>query len=259
MIERKYNKLCDAGRLTSEIVSAGLPKYLSTGARFYGVITNHSAGSDDTNVLLYDDITQQETDIVDTVVAAHIPIPMPPDPTQPIDSEGKPYVRAESRPICCTTYFTTCGDNGAIGNGKRFAWDFSNSDDDITPPTGYKRKRIEFHFIDIFYMKEGTVYYHNKLKGSYFDQYVVCPAGYYYYKNDGTPALAAEDTIISHYVIKHPMQGSVPMGDELNSESCSSGIPSYYKFWIDVTVPDTDILSNGIIEVEAYRDRTVIL
>ena len=175
------------------------------------------------------------------------------------DIEGKIYVRSESRPVDATTYFTTCGDNGNIGNGKRFAWDFSNTDDDITAPSGYKRKRIEFHFIDTFYMKEGTVYYFNKLKGSYFDQYVICPAGYYYYKNDGTPGYAAVDTIVSHYVIKHPMQGDVPMGDELNSETCSSGIPSYYKFWIEVTVPDTDITSNGVIEVEAYRDRTVIL
>lgn len=259
MIERLYNKLCVGLRLQEEIIAAGLPVDPSQGARFYGVFTVDSATNPYTKVLLYNDITQQETDIVDTVVANHIPTPIPPAPDHPYDSEGKPYVRAESRPINCTTYFTTCADNGSIGNGKRFAWDFSNTDDDITAPSGCKKKRLEFSFIDTVWMKEGTVYYKNALKGSYFDQYIVCPTGYYYYKNDGTIALAAEDTVVSHYVIKHPMQGDVPMGDELNSESCSGGIPSYYKFRIEIVVPDTDSTSNGVIEIEMYRERTVIL
>lgn len=188
-------------------------------------------------------------------------------PCQEMDADGKPYVRAESRPLDCTTYFTTSGDLGKagdsdiiIGGGNRIAWDFSNDDDEIeTGDSDFKRKRIELSFADTIYVKEGTVYFYNKLKGSYVDFYVVCPTGYYYYKNDKTPAQASEDTVIAHYMIKHPMQGSVPMGDELNTETCSSGIPNYYKFWCEITVPIEDTESNGYMEMEIYRERTVIL
>lgn len=49
------------------------------------------------------------------------------------------------------------------------------------------------------------------------------------------------------------------MGDELNSETTSSAIPPNYKFWLEVTVPESDNLSNGWVEIELYRKRTVIL
>ena len=181
------------------------------------------------------------------------------------DADGKPYVRAESRPLNCTTYFTTCGDEGKgesgtiIGGGNRIEWDFSNDDDEIDAPSGFKRKRIELGFCDTVYIKEGTVYYMNAVKGSYMDFYVVCPTGGYYYTNDGTPTQATEDTVIAHYMIAHPIQGDVPMGDELNTESCSSGLPNYFKFWCEITVPNSDETSNGSMEMEIYRERTVIL
>jgi len=176
-------------------------------------------------------------------------------------NDGKLTMRAESRPLECTTCFCGQADSDSgIGDGKILGWDFSNEDDDITPSgVDYKRKRVEFTFLDSVWIKEGTIYYHNTLKNSYLDLYVVCPSGNYYYTNDGTLTLATEDTVTAHYMLHHPIQGTVAMGDELNTESCSNEIPSYYKFWLEVTVPDTDEVSNGHLEIELYRCRTEIL
>ncbi|RLI54443.1 MAG: hypothetical protein DRP09_13040 [Candidatus Thorarchaeota archaeon] len=180
----------------------------------------------------------------------------------PRDQDGKPYARAETRPINCTTVFTGVGDSDSnIGDGKSLTWDFSNDDDLVTDgvPEGYKRKRIEFKFLDSVWIKDGTVFFFNAKKGSYADIYIVCPAGYYYYDNNGVPHLATEDTPIAHYVSRYPIQGDCPMGDELNSETCSSEIPNYYKFWLEITVPDSDTASNGAVVLEMYRRRTLVL
>jgi len=181
-------------------------------------------------------------------------------PITPLSDDGKTVVRAESRPLDTTTYFTMAGDSeNNIGDGKKLFWDFSNNDDIVEAPEGYKRKRVEFSFIDSVYIKEGALYFHNAKKGSYVCVAVVCPAGQYYYKNDGSPALATEDIMISRYVNHHFFQNNCPMGDELNTESCSAEIPSNYKFWIEVTVPDIDEDSNGYISMELYRKRTRVL
>jgi hypothetical protein len=139
-------------------------------------------------------------------------------------------------------------------------WDFSNSDDQVTPPTGYKRKRMDLTFIDPIYIKEGTLYFHNAPKGCYGDCYVICPTGGWYYTNAGALVQAAEPTNILHYVNKHPMQGSVPMGDELNTEETQiNPILPGYILRIEVTTPDSDVTSNGVVEFESFRGRTVIL
>lgn len=173
--------------------------------------------------------------------------------------DGKPIVRSESRPIGCTTYFTSVGDDTGIGDGTELSWDFSNSTDDVPAPSGFSRKRIEFKFLDTVYLKEGTIYFHNAVKNSYIDIMVVCPNGQYYYDNDGDAKQATADTVINQYVFHHHIQGTVAMGDELNTESCSPAIPNNYKFWIEVTVPDTDTTSNGSVQLELYRTRTVVL
>ena len=178
---------------------------------------------------------------------------------KPLSPDGKEYVRAESRPLNCTTIFTGVGDNVEIGDGKMLIWDFSNDDDLVTPPTNCKRKRLEFNFLDSVYIKEGTIYIKDAPKGCYLDFYIVCPAGQYYLDNNDILRLAEMDTITAHFVAKHHMQGSVPMGDELNTETCSEEIPNNYKFWIDITTPDTDNTSSGSISLELYRKRTVVL
>jgi hypothetical protein len=148
-----------------------------------------------------------------------------------------------------------------IGDGKELKWDFSNSTDDITSgvPSGYKRKRLEFSFIDPIYIKEGTLYWKDKLFGSYVDLYVVCKDTKYYLKNDGTPAQASGDTPVAHYLNHHFVMGDNVLGDELNTEAASDQISTDFKFWLEITVPDTDSTSKGFAELELYRTRTVIL
>lgn len=177
------------------------------------------------------------------------------------DPDRKAFVVSVSRPLNTYTYFTTAGDTVSdIGGGTRLTWDFSNSDDEITAPTNYKKKRVEISFIDPVWIKEGTVYFHNCVKDSHIDFFIVCPNGEYYTDNDGDPVLATADTSVVKYVNKHPIQGSVPMGDELNTEATmESPVPTNYKMWLEVTVPDTDSTSNGCVEFEMYRTRTIIL
>src|SRR3990172_12703936 len=96
--------------------------------------------------------------------------------------DGKQVVISSSRPKNTETCFTTCGDDVVtplIGEGKRMAWDFSNTDDDISAPSGFKRKRLVVRFVDSIWIKQGTLYYFNTMKGSYGDMYIVCPAGQY--------------------------------------------------------------------------------
>jgi hypothetical protein len=181
------------------------------------------------------------------------------DAVEPHSEDRKTIVRSESRPLGHTTVFTCIGDDTDIGNGTPLQWDFSNSDDEVTAPEGYKRKRVEFKFLDAIHIKEGTIYFFDMKKGSYIDLYVVCPTGQYYLDNNGVPQQATEDTPVTHYVNHHFLFGDCPMGDELNTESCSAEIPNTYKFWIEVTVPDTDSTSHGSVSAEIYRSRTVIL
>ena len=183
-------------------------------------------------------------------------------PLVPRDIDGKEFVRAESRPLNKTTYFTMAGDSeNGIGAGTLLLWDFSNDDDLLSVPSGsnYKIKRIEFNFIDAINVKEGTIYFKDMKFGSFIDLQVVCPNGNYYLKNDGTPALASEDTVVNHFVNKHHMLDTCVIGDELNTEASSNEIPNNYKFWLDITVPDDDVTSKGFVSIELYRDRTVIL
>lgn len=179
------------------------------------------------------------------------------------NDEGREVVMTTSRPKEATTFFTSSGDKTsepqAIGDGVNLFYDFSNNDNDITPPSGYKRKRIEIEFIDPTWIKEGTAYFHNAKKGSYVDLFIVCPSGEYYVQNDGTPVQATEDTVIEHFCNKLFMQGDCPMGDELNTESCSKEIPAGFKYRMEITVPDTDTNSNGYFNLELYRTRTAIL
>jgi hypothetical protein len=177
--------------------------------------------------------------------------------------DGKIISRTESRPLGTTTCFTGRGDSDTgIGDGTELRWDFSNDDNDIDNlPSGspYKRKRLEFKFLDPIYIKEGAIYFHKAKTGSYINVYIVCPQGHYYLDNNGVPTLATEDTPIAQYVNYHWLEGDCPMGDELNTESCSVEIPNNYKFWIDITVPNSDSESTGHLSLELYRKRTRIL
>ncbi|MHA1787855.1 MAG: hypothetical protein ACTSXT_01380 [Candidatus Helarchaeota archaeon] len=181
------------------------------------------------------------------------------------DESGKLFVRAESRPINCTTCFTTCGDilgnNPQIGAGNRLEWDASNEDDfNVISGTGFKKKEITIQFCDSIWIKEGTIYYMNCLKNSTLDIEILCPPeSYYMYLGQLQQNTTGDWLVVDHYLLKHPLQGSVPMGDELNTESCSQELPPYLKYKITITVPEDDFVSYGYIEIELYRKRTVII
>lgn len=179
---------------------------------------------------------------------------------QLLADDNRPVVRVESRPTGMTLAWTGRGDSATtIAEGKVLSWDFSNTDDEVTAPTDFKRKRIEFDFIESVRVKDGLLFSDSAPWGCYVDFYVVCPNGEYYIKDDGTPALATEDTIVSHYVVHNMLHGTVNIGITYNSESCTDPIPPNYKFWCEVTTPDTDSTSKGSIRLELFRPRTVAL
>ena len=273
MIERHYSKGTDCARLSKEIVDAGMPVWPDTGARFYGIIET-SYPTIDTMIMLYDNITQNEIDSIDAIVAAHIPVPLPDEVKEitiagtSLDASGKLYTRSESRPLDCTTVFTTCGDtNGGtpnIGAGPRLAWDASVSagwvDDQNGAPDGMKQFSVIIQFCDSIWLKEGSLYYMNCMKGSYADMTVLCPnGGYYMYLGQVYQNTTGDDLTVDHYLMKHPLQDSVPMGDELNTETCSQELPSYLKFKWTITVPESDATSYGYMELEMYRRRSVVI
>ena len=177
------------------------------------------------------------------------------------DASGKEYSRTESRPLDCTTYFSGAGDIvGNIGEGKEIEWDFSNDEDIISGGrTGYKKKRIEFKFIDVVYIKSGVLYYKDVPKDCHIDFYVVCPMGNYYYDNNNVPRLATVDTAIARYINKHHASGTCSGDKAIDPESCSSQIPSTYKFWLDIETELGDNVSSGSVTLMIYRKRTLIL
>ena len=181
-------------------------------------------------------------------------------PIKPTSVDGRPIVRVDSRPLDWTIAWTGRSDNvSGVFDGNEVSWDFTNSDDLVTAPTGYKRKRVEFHYIDEVRIKDGTLCYFNKLKGSYFDIFMVCPDGGYYYDNDGVLQQAVGDTKIYNYLCHCMMQGSTVDGWEFNSEGCTDPIPTAYKFWLEITVPTADVESNGYMTIEMFRKRTMVL
>lgn len=265
MINRQYQKRCDVERLTQELITSGKPVYPTAGARFYGINCDEISGNYVTTIMLYDDITQQETDAIDVLVTNHIPIPLPEPVPFLKDADGKLWTKTESRPLSCTTVFTCSGDiigaTPSIGTGARMQWDAS-VDTFITDgcPSGYKKKSVEIQFCDSVWIKEGTIYYLSALKNSYIDLELICPnGGYYMYLGQVCQNTTGNDLVVDHYVCKHPCQGDVPMGDELNTETCSQEMPNYLKVRMTITVPVADVLSYGYVEVELYRQRSVVL
>jgi hypothetical protein len=218
------------------------------------------------------DLSSGDETILDSIVGSHDGVEEIIPQTVHLDVpyyNGKPSIRSESRAENTSSYFTTRGDSASdLGDGIRLEWDFSNSDNIITEhapsnisiPTNFKRKRVDISFKDVVWIKEGTVYFYNAIKGSFVDLYVICPTGHYYMDRNGTPQQATEDTIVEHYVNGHPIQESAPMGDELNTEAAAiNGAPAGYVFRVEVTVPDSDNNSNGYAELELYRSRSFLL
>lgn len=211
-----------------------LVQYSETSDRYFLFAIEHSISWEANIVKPSDDATDFETNHKST---ANKPIEIR-------DAEGKVYVRSESRQIDKTTYFTCRADNTGVGDGKELVWDFSNTDDDVTPPTGYLQKKMVFSFSSGIQLKDGTLYWMNAIKGSYLDVYIYHPV---------------LQQNISHYVVGHRMIGDCPMGDELNTETASEEIPAGVQFHVYVTVPDVSGADSfyGHISIEANRVETI--
>ena len=191
--------------------------------------------------------------------------------------DGRPIIRADTRPLNTSTYFTMCGDDStSIGNGTEIRWDFSNDDNLYTGsevPSGYKAKEFLISFHCAVNMKDGTVYFFDAPWGCYVKLDIVVPAGNFYPNSAGTiPAsmlglpgtqmysFATENTVFATYVAKHFMYGSCPMGDELNSEGCSvDSLPVGWFIRGLVITPESDNTSKGFASLEMYRCHTCLL
>lgn len=203
--------------------------------------------------------------------------------TPPTMPDGRPLVRADTRPLETQTYFTMSGDTvSGIGDGKVLIWDFSNDDDLCDPsdfengPTvasGYKCKRMDVWFNDPVYLKDGSLYFQNASFGSHLSMFITVPAGNYY-PNDAGPipayalglpgnqmyAYASKDVLFACYLMKHHMVGDCPMGDELNAEGAQvDAIPIGWKITGLICTQEDNNSFRGFGSLEMYRAHTVIL
>ena len=262
------NDIVNIDTFTEEIQASSITKELD-----YILI-----GGGDCHIYFDDALSGAEETTLSGVAVAHLglpPVVIPP----PTMADGRPLVRADTRPIDHQTYFTMAGDTASgIGNGTHLQWDFSNDDDivnlgyDVTPE-GYKTKQIRLQFLDPIYLKDGTIYFFDAPWGAYCDMHVVVPAGNYYPNDHGSiPAAAlgqpgtqmysyaAEDTIYVTYVNKHHIYGDCPMGDEMNAEGAAvDAVPVGWYIVGHITTVSGDNTSKGFASFECYRNRTILL
>ena len=263
MINKTYDKKCDVGKLQSEIIATGYPVYPNAGARFYGCNCDQQTDNSwVTTVMCYDDISAGEVVTIADIVANHIPTPVVVVPT-PIDDEGKPYVRAEPRPLNTTTLFTGSGDildPAEIGAGAKIIWD-ARIDGEFTTvgaPDGFKQKTIDLFFCDEVYVRAGYIF-SNCEYDDYLDLYTMCPPTGYY--SDGTNYLqnnTGDYIAIDHNVVRCPLNlGS--SGLCLDSGTSSRAIPVGYPIRAVITMPVADVTCFGSAMLMIYRARTVVL
>lgn len=177
------------------------------------------------------------------------------------DPNGRLESASTSRPTNSIQYFAGASDTAEqTGNGEPIQWDFSNDTNLIAAPEGFKRKRVELTFNDEVWLKEGKIYWKEVTQGSYIDFYVVCKAGNYYYHSNGTPDYAFSDVIVEHYIAHKLFFGDCACGELLHTETAQAlGMPTGYKIWVDITVPDSDVSSFGSGLISMYRMHNNIL
>jgi hypothetical protein len=261
------NGAVNSVRLTNEITTADITIALDY------INTN----DDDCDVWFKTYLSGPEITTLNGILAAHTG-EAPVDIEAPTMDDGRPIVRADTRPLDTSTYFTMAGDTASgIGDGTPLRWDFSNDDDTTgcayyVTPDGYKTKHIELTFIDPIYLKDGALYFFDAPWGAYCDMQVVIPANNYYPNEHGSiPAsalglpgtdlysYASVDTVFVSYVNKHHIYGSCPMGDELNAEGAAiNAVPVGWKLVGHITTVSGDNTSKGFASFECYRHRTVL-
>lgn len=217
------------------------------------------------------------TSTLPAIIAAHQgePLPETEPPTMP---DGRPVVRADSRPLGTSTYFTMAGDDTtSIGGGIEMVWDFSNDEGLYTGPdvpSGFKAKQFLLYFHCPVYLKDGTLYFYDAPWGQYATMTISVPPGNYYPNPAGTiPASAlglsgtkmysySDNEIVDYktYLNRHRMYGSCPMGDELNAEGAAvNPVPPGWYLRGRIYTPESDTTSKGFASIEAYRRCTQLL
>ena len=270
------NNAANADRLQLEILADG---DITVGLEYVTVKSNS------VDIVFKTDLSSAEEDALDALVAAHSGEALDyNDP--PVMDDGRPIVRADTRPLTTSTYFTMAGDTASgIGNGPELRWDFSDPinypvvsgattlSNGFEIPEGHKAIVFDLTFLDPVYFKDGTIYHFDSPWGQYACMDINVPAGGYYPNDHGEiPAsalglggtqmysYAATDQIYYRYVNMHYMYGSCPMGDELNAEGCMvDALPVGWFVRGVIITPNSDNTSKGFAEYEMYRHRSIIL
>jgi len=204
----------------------------------------------------------------------------------PTMDDGRPLIRADTRPLDTSTYFTCAADTASgIGDGAELRWDFGPDSEYTTisgPNTlscgmeieeGEKAQVIDMTFLDPAYFKDGAIYFFDTPWGCHCHMTIIVPAGGYYPNEHGSiPAsalglpgndmysYAATDTPFYRYVNKHYMYGTCPMGDELNAEGAMvNALPIGWVVRGVICTPVSDNASKGFASFEMYRHRSVIM
>lgn len=218
------------------------------------------------------------TSTLPAIVAAHDGEPIV-EVEAPTMTDGRPIVRADSRPFDFQTYYTMAGDDSTagIGGGEDIMWDFSNNDNIVTGdhvPSGMKCKQFLISFLCPVYTKDGAIYFFDAPWGCYVMMDIVIPPGQWYPNPAGSvPASAlgltgtdmyantgTDYVVWANYVMRYRICGSCPMGDELNAEgSAINPIPIGWCIRGRVYTPSTDTTSKGYAEFELHRCHTTIL
>ena len=198
----------------------------------------------------------------------------PPSSPTELDPQGRWIVRSDSRRKDYDIVFQGAGDDLAhntIGTGVNFRFDFNDTTTGqfVAAPEGFLRKRVQWNFIDLVYMKGGTIYFQNMPQGSYMDFYLTSPPGYpYSVKNINSTGdivrstrVASAYTMWVHWVIKHWVEGTNL--STIVSESAAD-MPSYpfMGYSAEITIPIeagvTTFPAHGHWVLQFYRNRTVV-
>jgi len=211
------------------------------------------------------------------IVAAHDGESLP-DEEAPTMDDGRPIVRADTRPLGTQTYFASRGDSAThLGAGVELRWDFSDSTSNIyighEVPDGFKAKEILLSFQCPVYLKDGAIYFFDAPWGQVLHMDIVIPNGGYYpnpagqipaaalgLSGNNMYAQASGNTVYQSYVHSHFVYGDCPMGDELNAEGCAvEALPVGWYLRGLIITPESDNISKGYASVEMYRCHTNLL
>jgi hypothetical protein len=262
------NQKVDIDALTVEIRNSDISialDYINTSVTECDVWFKDVLSASDSSSILTPLVEAHDGEAIEDVEAPHM-------------DDGRPYVRADTRPLGTQTYFTCRGDSDTeIGEGAELKWDFSDTTSDIYTgsevPDGFKAKEILLSFHCPIYLKDGSIYFFDAPWGQVMHMDIVVPSGGYYPNPAGAiPASAlglpgtdmysqaSGNVIFVSYVHNHFVYGDCPMGDELNAEGCAvDALPIGWMLRGLIITPESDNISKGYASMEMYRCHTTLL